>query len=122
MNESKPSMKCSKKVKYCQNHSDLACYGKSIAITCLRAMRQSSLRWHDFYSGFYMELGNLNMDVGLFINLPPVEWGKDKGKLRSTDALFRGGLNRSSGEISVMETERRVQVIRPILFNNSPRG
>jgi hypothetical protein len=69
-----------------------------------------------------MELGNLNTDVSLFVNLPPAEWGKDKGKLRSTDAVFRGGLNRSSVEISVMETERRVQVIRPILFNNSPRG
>ena len=54
-----------------------------------------------------MELGNLNMDVGLFINLPPVEWGKDKGKLRSTEAVFRGGLNRSSEEVSVMEMERR---------------
>jgi len=41
-----------------------------------------------------MELGNLNMDVGLFVNLPPAEWGKDKGKLRSTEAVFRGGLTR----------------------------
>ena len=30
----------------------------------------SSLRWHDFYLGFCMELGNLNMDVNLFVNLP----------------------------------------------------
>ena len=107
MNESKPSMKCSKKTNYCQNQGDLACRGKSIAVTCLRAMRQSSLRWHDFYTGFYMELGNLNTDVSHFVNLPPAEWGKDKGKLRSTDAVFRGGLTRSSDEVSVMETERR---------------
>ena len=54
-----------------------------------------------------MELGNLNMDVSLFVNLPPMEWGKDKGKLRSTDAMFRGGLTRSSDEVSVMEMEQR---------------
>ena len=78
-----------------------------MAVTCLLAMRQSSLRWHEFYPGFCMELGNLNMDVSLFVNLPPEEWGKDKGKLRSTDAVFRGGLTRSSDEVSVMETERR---------------
>jgi hypothetical protein len=71
MNESKPLMKCSKKISYCQNHSDLKHSGKSLAVTCLLAIRQSSLRWHDFYTGFYMELGNLNMDVSLFVNLPP---------------------------------------------------
>jgi len=43
-------------------------------------MRQPSLRWRDFYTGFYMEPGNLNMDAGVFANLPPAEWGKDKGK------------------------------------------
>ena len=41
----------------------------------------SSLRWHDFYLGFCMELGNLNMDVNLFVNLPPVGWEKTKGNL-----------------------------------------
>lgn len=66
-----------------------------------------------------MELGNLNMDVNLFDNLPPAEWGKDKGKHRSTDAMFRGGLNRSSEEVSVMEMEPRVQVIQSIFLNNS---
>ncbi len=69
-----------------------------------------------------MELGNLNINAGLFINLPPVEWGKDKGKQRSTDDMFRDGLNRSSEEVSVMEMERRVQVIRSIFINNSIRG
>ena len=54
-----------------------------------------------------MELGNLNMNAGLFVNLPPEELGKDKGKHRSTDVVFRGGLIRSSVEVSVMEMERR---------------
>ena len=52
-----------------------------MAVTCLLAIRQSSLRWHDFYLGFCMELENLNMDVNLFVNLPPVEWEKTKGNL-----------------------------------------
>ena len=52
-----------------------------------------------------MELGNLNMNVGLFKNHPPEELGKGKGKLRSTEVIFRGGLSRSSVEVSVMEME-----------------
>lgn len=69
-----------------------------------------------------MELGNLNINAGLFNNLPPAEWGKDKGKPRSTEDMFRGGLNRSSKEVSVMEMEQRVQVIQSIFFYNSVRG
>lgn len=76
------------------------------------------------YPGLYTELGKLNIDGGLFINLPPVEWGKDKRenikqgtcKIESTDAVFSGGLDRSSEEASVMGVERRVQVIQLILL------
>ena len=93
--------------------------GRSIAVTCLLAMRQSSLRWHDFYLGFCMELGNLNINAGLFNNFPPAEWGKDKGKQRSTEDIFRGGLTRSSGEVSVMGMERRGRVIQSNFNNNS---
>ena len=66
-----------------------------------------------------MELGNLNINASLFVNLPPAEWGKDKGKRRSTEVIFRGGLSRSSKEVSVMEMEQRTQVIQLISFNNS---
>lgn len=33
--------------------------------TCLLATRQSSLRWHDSYSGFYPELGKSLLNVKL---------------------------------------------------------
>jgi hypothetical protein len=112
----------SKKRNHCQNHNDLGCYGKSIAATCLPAIRQSSLRWHDSYTGFCMELGNLHLHACLFTNLPPVEWGIDQGKHSSTDGRCRDGLNRSSVEVSVMEREQRVLVIQSIFFNNSTRG
>jgi hypothetical protein len=69
-----------------------------------------------------MELGNLNINAGFFGNLPPAEWGKDKGKRRSTEDMFRGGLTRSSEEVSVMGMERRGQVIQSKFINNSERG
>jgi len=55
-----------------------------------------------------MELGNLNTDVGLF-GKSFLLWSgeKTKGNRRSTDAEFRGGLTRSSVEVSVMEMEQR---------------
>ena len=68
-----------------QNRDVSACPGIIIAVTCLLAIRCALLRWQELYSGLYTELGKLIIDASLFINLPPVEWGKDKGKISSRD-------------------------------------
>ena len=81
------------KDSYSQNYYDLRCNRNSIAVTCLLAIWQSSLKWHDFYSGFCMELGNLSIDASLFVNLPPAEWGKDKGKQTEYRCYVQGRTN-----------------------------
>ncbi len=43
-------------------------------------------------------------------------------KAEITDVLFSGGLNRSSDEVSVMEMEQRVRVVRLKRTNNHIYG
>jgi RNA-directed DNA polymerase len=69
-------------------------------------MQQASRRRHEFYLGLIMEQRKSHKN--------------DKGKAQvrerlmrpNTDVLCDGGLNRSSEEVSVMEMERRVEVVQ----------
>ena len=69
-------------------------------------MGQASYRRHDFYLGLFMEQGKSTKD------------SKRKTQVRESltrsniEALVDGGLNRISDECSVMEQERRVEVIQ----------
>ena len=63
MNASEPVMKCRERGTHCQNLDDFAYSGISIAETCLPAMRQSSLRRHELYTGYSMELERSFGDV-----------------------------------------------------------
>lgn len=80
-------------------------------------MGQTSFRGHDFYLGLFMEQGksNNNDKRKTQIGQTPIR--------SNSDVLFDGGLNRSSNEDSVMELERRVEVIQMELpFTTSVRG
>ena len=63
MNASEPLMKCRESGTHCQNLDDFAYSGISIDETCLRAIRQSSFRRHELYSGYSMELERSFDDV-----------------------------------------------------------
>jgi len=39
-------------------------------VTYLLSVRLTVFRWHEFYLGLFMELGNLNIDVSLLLMLP----------------------------------------------------
>lgn len=58
MNENEPMNTCRESGTYCQNR-DLAYEspGRSMAVTCLLVIWQSSLSWHDSYLGSITELG-----------------------------------------------------------------
>jgi len=63
---------------------------------CLRPGWQPVYRRHDLWTGFGMERGNLDQEMG-----------------KSLYAWYRGGAIRSSDEASVMGVERRDRVILP---------
>jgi hypothetical protein len=63
MSESEPSDEASRKRTHCQNPKNLGVSGISIAVTCLLAIWQSSLRRHDFYLGLLLEHGKSDIDV-----------------------------------------------------------
>lgn len=69
-------------------------------------MGQTSFRGHDFYLGLFMEQGKSNKDDKRKTQF------EQTSERSNTEALFDGGLNRSSEEDSVMELERRVEVIQ----------
>ena len=70
--------------------------------TCLLTKRWTVHRWHELNIGVYTKHGNLETnDKG--------EYQVENHKIKSTNVVNRGRLNRSSKEVSVMEMERRVQ-------------
>lgn len=86
-----------------------------IAETCLLAIRQTIFRWHDLCFGSQTERGKLNADDSLLKQmLPRGSAGQTKRtaqvhkhKANSINAVFSGGLSRSSNETLVMRAERR---------------
>lgn len=84
----------------------------SLEETCLLAKRYPALRWHDFHTGLYKELGNLFMsDKG------EIQVGNPH-KNQSTNIINRDGVTCSSGETSVMEVERRGYIFQQFSLNN----
>ncbi|EBF4218882.1 hypothetical protein FH403_11530 [Salmonella enterica] len=76
-----------------------------MAETCLLAIRQPALRWHDLCSGSDTERVNLTRRCqGRNCDRTPCR--------KSTDAAYRDGVPRSSDEIAVMAVERRGDVIQ----------
>lgn len=55
MSESEPTDEASRKRNLLSKPRHRAVSGISIAVTCLLAMWQSLFRWHDFYSGLFVE-------------------------------------------------------------------
>ena len=100
MNESEPLMNCRKRRNGCQKWEE-SLPMISLEETCLLAKRHPALRWHDFHTGLYKELGNL------FIGIKGEIQAGNTGKNQSTNTINRGGATRSSAETSVMEMERR---------------
>ena len=82
------------------------CYAvTSTAGTCLLAVRQASFRRYDLYPGLITEPGNLSCNVK-----GKAQREQPEGKIPMS--RNRDGLICSSGEASVMEVERRGQVIQ----------
>jgi hypothetical protein len=72
-----------------------------IAATCLLAIRQTQLRRHDSYLGFYMELRKSFLDVKRKAdNVYNIDVNKDGGWCCSSDETF------------VMRVERRTSIIQ----------
>src|SRR3989304_10221178 len=69
-------------------------------------MRQASWRRHEFYLGLFMEQGKSYKD-----GKGKAQAGQTPARLK-TEALYDGGLSRSSGEVSVIGMERRAGVIQ----------
>ena len=61
MNESEPLMTCRKRRNGYQKWEWLLLL-ISLEETCLLAKRYPALRWYDFHTGLYKELGKLFMD------------------------------------------------------------
>ncbi|MCH8233986.1 MAG: hypothetical protein IIB82_15275 [Bacteroidetes bacterium] len=74
---------------------------KNVEETCLLSAWQASFRWHELYLGSITELGNLHDDA------KGNAQSRFKRERQNTEASCRGGLIRSSDEISVMEMKRR---------------
>jgi len=96
------------------------CPGTSLAGACRLARRCPALRWRELGSGSGAERGNLIPDIGPAVHLTVWSPGRrerdpqaaetDEGQ--SSDAGFRGGPPRSSGEGPVMGLERRGRAVR----------
>jgi hypothetical protein len=71
-----------------------------VAATCLLAIRQTQLRRHDSYLGFYMELRKSFLDVK-----------RKADNVYNIDANKDGGWCCSSGETFVMRVERSYKVV-----------
>ena len=104
MNASEPLMKCRKRRDGDQKRKE------SLAVisskeTCLLLERSPALRWHDFHTGFYKELGNQSLDAK-----GAVQAGNPCKNL-STNAKDWDGAACSSKESSVMEWERRSRIL-----------
>ena len=69
-------------------------------------MGQTSYRRHDFYLGLFMEPGKSTKDIKRKMQV------RESLTRSNIDALVDGGLSRSSEEDSVMELERRAEVIQ----------
>jgi|ERR1043165_4745642 hypothetical protein len=79
---------------------------KIIAATCILAIRQSSLRWHDSCSGFYTEHGK---------SFPDAKRKVQAGGTREAESSEAGkddGWCCSSVEAFVMKVERRAPIIQ----------
>ncbi len=66
------------------------------------------MRRQESYKGSYREREKLPLR---YADMPYI-FNVIQGILQGADAKWSGGLNRSSEEVSVMEMERRVQLIR----------
>jgi len=72
----------------------------SLEVTCLLSIRLASFRRHDLYPGLITELGNLSCNVKGNAQREQPEGGIPMSR-------NRGGLTRSSVEVSVMGMEQR---------------
>ena len=72
----------------------------SLEVTCLLSIRLASFRRHDLYPGLITELGNLPGNAK-----GNVQREQPEGKIPM--CRNRGGLTRSSDEVSVIGMERR---------------
>ena len=100
MNASEPLKTCRKRRSGDQKWKE-SLAAKSSEETCLLAERSPALRWHDFHTGFYKELGNQ------FSDAKGDTQAGDPCKSLSTKAGNWDGVVSSSEESSVMEPERR---------------
>jgi len=100
MNASEPLMNCRKRRNGDQKRKE-SLAAISSEDTCLLSERSPALRWHDFHTGLYKELGNQ------FLDAKGATQVGDPHKSLSTDAENWDGVVSSSDESSVMEWERR---------------
>lgn len=84
----------------------------SLAETCLLARRHPALRWHDFHTGPYKELGNQLADVKEAVQIG------DPYKNLSTKAVSWDGVTSSSIEYPVMGWERRGHIFWQLEHDN----
>ena len=71
-----------------------------LEVTCLLSIRLASFRRHDLYPGLITELGNLSCNV-------KGNAQREQPEGRIPTSRNRGGLTRSSDEVSVMGMEQR---------------
>ena len=83
-------------------------------VTYLFSVRLASFRWQELYLGLFTELGNLDVDEGLFLMLPLKDSQTNKREMHNRINLkaeyrcnIQGRTKRSSDEVPVMGVERR---------------
>jgi hypothetical protein len=112
MNASEPLMKCRKRRNGDRKRKEsLAAINSEGA--CLLAEWSPALRWHEFYIGFYKELGNQFLGVKGAIRVG------NPCKNLSTNIKNWDGVVSSSKEDSEKESERRGHIFNN--WNETPR-
>lgn len=100
MNASEPLMNCRKRRNGDQKRQE-SLAAISLEATCLLSKRSPALRWHDFHTGLYKELGNQ------LLHAKGASQAGNPCKRVSTNGKSWDGVTCSSEEDSVMELERR---------------
>ena len=104
MNASKPLKTCRKRRNGDQKRKE-SLAAINTEDTCLLSAWSPALRWHDFHTGFYKELGNQTLDVKGAAQVG------NPYKSQSTEAREWDGVVSSSDENSVIEWERRDHIL-----------
>jgi len=99
MNASEPLTTCRESVPVAKTGIAGSARDLGMADTCLPAMWQPSLRWHDLTAGSFTELGK-----SIYAVERPSKWRPHKA---NSEAYMDGGQTHSSDKAAVMAVERR---------------